>query len=395
MPYDAITLDTSAFHRAGLKLESGLLAKLAQFSDLPSDFVLSEIVTRELVRHLTQNGKKARDTAISALTEVTSQQLIGEATVGELKAALGDSRDIAPQRVASFTAATSAEILPASLCTMDDLLKLYFSSQPPFASTGDKKSEFPDAIALVSLEKWAKSKGKTILAVSHDKDWTAFAATSAHIDVETDLAAALQLFQAEADKARAQISELITVAEAGGLPDLAGRIEDSLRDALGDHHFYAEANSDLYFDSEAAGIALKDFSYERFGPNAELDIQVVQIAEELIAARVSVSVRATASASFSLSKFDGIDRDYVSMGTQNADADIEFDGAILLTIEGDFDGDPADLELTDFELLGAPGEIDFGTVEYDPGDWGDYDDFEALLDVPPKAEGEAAPTTDF
>ncbi|MBE1528960.1 hypothetical protein GGC65_003416 [Sphingopyxis sp. OAS728] len=142
MPYDALTLDTSAVHRAGLRLESGLLGQLSQFADLPSDLVLSEIVTRELVRHLTQNGKKTRDAAISALTDVDQQQLSDKPLLDELKALLRDSREVAPKRVAAFCEAADAAIVPASLCPIDHLLKLHFSSGPPFAAASDKKSEF-------------------------------------------------------------------------------------------------------------------------------------------------------------------------------------------------------------------------------------------------------------
>lgn len=52
MKYDAITLDTSIFDRYDLALEAGMLKQMEQFQGGNSQFVLSEIVIREVHRHL-------------------------------------------------------------------------------------------------------------------------------------------------------------------------------------------------------------------------------------------------------------------------------------------------------------------------------------------------------
>jgi hypothetical protein len=61
MAYDAITIETNNLHHSGISLETGLLGQLEQFKDAPVDFVLSEIVTREVLKHLQQMAKDGRD----------------------------------------------------------------------------------------------------------------------------------------------------------------------------------------------------------------------------------------------------------------------------------------------------------------------------------------------
>ncbi|MEZ8314260.1 PIN domain-containing protein [Vibrio splendidus] len=53
------------------------------------------------------------------------------------------------------------------ICT-EELLELYFSKLPPFGE-GKKKSEFPDAISLLSLESFL-GEGEKIYVISADKD---------------------------------------------------------------------------------------------------------------------------------------------------------------------------------------------------------------------------------
>ena len=61
-----------------------------------------------------------------------------------------------------------------------------------------KKAEFPDAIALLSLDSWGKSKNKKVLTVSADEDWQSFAAQSDHIFCLPDVPKALDHFNREA-----------------------------------------------------------------------------------------------------------------------------------------------------------------------------------------------------
>ena len=74
----------------------------------------------------------------------------------------------------------------------------YFSGATPFAIVGKKKAEFPDAIALMSLEQWAKIHGKKMLVISNDADWQSFADASDYLFCLKETPKALDHFNREA-----------------------------------------------------------------------------------------------------------------------------------------------------------------------------------------------------
>lgn len=62
-----------------------------------------------------------------------------------------------------------AKILSTSHITADRVLGLYWDGKPPFDKRA-KRSEFPDAFALLALQDWANLHGPVIV-VSSDSDW--------------------------------------------------------------------------------------------------------------------------------------------------------------------------------------------------------------------------------
>jgi PIN domain len=78
---------------------------------------------------------------------------------------------------------------------ISDLIQKYFQAKPPFSETGKKKNEFPDAIALMSLETWANKNQTKIIVVTSDNDWKNFCKSSERLLAIDDFAGALGLFQ--------------------------------------------------------------------------------------------------------------------------------------------------------------------------------------------------------
>jgi hypothetical protein len=75
-----------------------------------------------------------------------------------------DWRAIAQQRVTRFLQEIGAEIIRVTNVRTSDVVDAYFQLAPPFSAAGKNKAEFPDAIALMSLERWegqvSKSDGR-------------------------------------------------------------------------------------------------------------------------------------------------------------------------------------------------------------------------------------------
>lgn len=376
MAYDAITIDSNSFIHAGIAFETGLLGQLKQFKDGPVDLILSEIVVREVLKHLLQMTKKERDAGLQAVRKLEQLGLIPDEDLTAFKATsakLTDSREAARVRLGRFIIATGAETVAASLCAMDELFKLYFTASAPFVSTGDKKFEFPDAIALLSLEKWAEKGDKRVLAVSADKGWAAYAEGSARIDVKADLAEALETLQEHAEAAEAAVATFMKSVEEGQLPGAAKSIDDMLTGALENWTFAAEGNSVMHLENDSS--MLRHGSYSLGDNKDDYDITIVRLGHDVAVARVGANFSAVAEAEFSLAAWDSIDKEYVGMGGASAETEVDFDGAFLLTLYGDLSGPAEDIEIGDVEIVEAVDSVDFGEVEFDPGEPDDLEDF--------------------
>jgi hypothetical protein len=174
LDYHALCIDTSIFFQTGFALDKGLLAQLDQFAQSPVQVVISEVVDKEMRRHIAERVRQARTALEKGLKEVQQEMLASEGSANRVRKALltGETDgEIAARRVEEFYERCDAMILPADEASTREVLDRYFSHEPPFAASGDKKQEFPDAYALVSLEKWAEAQNFKVLAVSHDRGW--------------------------------------------------------------------------------------------------------------------------------------------------------------------------------------------------------------------------------
>jgi hypothetical protein len=371
MDYGAITIDTSIFDQKGLNLESGLLKTLDQFNGKPSPLILSEIVIREIHAHLVKKTSDVRGQVQKALRASKLHLTLDEDKIDEAEKLLipvKDNKEVAKSRLELFIKNTGTEIVHASgHVELDELIIKYFKSQPPFSETGKKKNEFPDAIALMSLESWAKNNKTKILAVSDDGDWEAFAKESEHIDIYKDLAAAIAIFQPH----NAAIDFCIKLSgdlPAGKPENLYSVIEKYLSEAVSEIDAYSDASSSFFWEPDIVEVIFESFEFVVNDEGRAL-MQPVQAQDESIVIEAKVIVTATASSTFSLSVHDSIDKDYVPIGSASASTEVEFETEILFTIEGDFVKEPDDVEITEFELLSYPGTIDFGDIE--PDWWGE------------------------
>ncbi|SDM75933.1 hypothetical protein SAMN05192555_1194 [Franzmannia pantelleriensis] len=367
MDYGAITIDTSIFDEKGLGLESGILKTLEQFNGRPSHLVLSEIVVREVHSHLRKKAADAREQVLKALRESKKHLSVSEDEVTLAREALVpelDDGEVAKQRLKAFVAATGAEIIPAAgKVDLGQIIGRYFQSEPPFAASGNKKNEFPDAIALLSLESWAKEHGCKILAVAKDADWKRFADESEYIDLLEDLAEAISKFQPPSD-AIEFCSEISKTLPQGHPDELLDLLHMYLSEAVGEMDLYPEANSQFFYEPDFVEVSLEDFDFVTDKAGNAL-LQPVQGQDGLLIIEAKINITATASTTFSLSVRDSIDKDYVTIGDASASETIEFESEVLLTFEGDFSQGEHEVELTGFELLSYPKEVDFGEIEPD------------------------------
>jgi hypothetical protein len=375
MKYDALSFDTQAVMTNSFDFDGGLLAQLKQFKDGQIEIVVSEIVRREILRHLRQNTAAAKAAVESTHRKVKLYGLPEEGCAG-FQAEI-DTDALAHARLQKYLEDIGAAVIKPDDVAMRDLIQTYFSASPPFAKSGDKKSEFPDAICLLSLEQWAKANKKRVLAVSKDGDWAGFGEKSDHLDVIDNLADALAKLQDDLDQADDIAQKLLADIKSGANAELADEFERLLKSAVENTYPHFEASS--YFFLTPEGINLEFNGYEIDQDGEYLPAQVVQVGRSIIVVDLEVRVSINAEASFSLETHDSVDDDYVGMGSSTVRKDNEEENIdVLVTFEGDFE--KGEVEVTNVEVVRGLKSMEFGEVELD---YGDPDD-----DEPENEEGQ-------
>ena len=363
MDYDSITIDTSIFDNHSLNLESGILNQLTQFKNGYTHFILSEIVIREVHRHLMDRTREAKISLARAINNVTKYKVAPDDIVEQLcniQNSFSSDEHTVKNRLTSFIKETGAEIISADLVNIKDLTEHYFDSLPPFVERGKKKNEFPDAIALLSLEQWAKDKQLKVLAVSKDKGWHKFATESEWIDIEEDLTTALSKLQ-HAEAASDFVAKFIADLDNGDNPEMMQKIREFITDKVAGYlSNFVEAVSEYYFETEYIDIEVDNLTFLKSGDKYHSFL--VQIGNKLIVTSIMLSVSVTANGWFTFSLTEPTDKDYTYIGDGGATVESDIDVEILVTLEGDFSDRNNDYRIKKVELVVLAGNIDFGDI---------------------------------
>jgi hypothetical protein len=369
--YDAVTVDTNIFDQKKLNLDGGMLAQFKQFKEGSAKFILSEIVFREVHRHLTEQAETAKQELRSAIRRSGLTGLVDDTSLNALREINNkalEPRDAAANSLKRWVEATGCEIVRAENANMKRLIGMYFTPGAPFERGEKKKYEFPDAIALITLEDWAKKSQMKILAITQDKGWIAFAEKSDWIDTEKDLSTALQIFQRHAESARQVVANLLGAFDRGESKDLFDEIEKQVADAVGEMNPYAEASSAYQYDFDFVETSFKSMHLVKSDENT-FEFQIVQTGKDEIVARLAVEITAEARASFSYYLHD--EGDQVGIGASSEKVETTFEAGVLITLQGDF---PDNYELAGVELVDAADSVDFGDIGPDHGDDQDYEE---------------------
>ncbi|MBW4629576.1 MAG: DUF4935 domain-containing protein [Brasilonema octagenarum HA4186-MV1] len=370
--FGAITLDTSIFHAQGLRLESGLFKQLEQFRDSSTRLILSEVVREETLSHLIEKTRDAQKEIEKSLKQAKEYWQVENQKIEDIKEIVFSGREaqeIAFERFNQFVKFTSLEIVEAQNYVMvGELIQKYFKARPPFSETGKKKNEFPDAIALMSLETWANENQTKVIVVTSDNDWKNFCKSSERLIAIDDFAGALGLFQLpNADDICRDLSERY---EKGELEDVKEAISNALEDKMGELEIYPEASSAYIYEQDSTEVIFNGFEFKLFEP-PNLIFRPVNFDNDGLVVEAKLGVDVNIECSFSFSVYDSIDKDDVPMGSGSANIQTNLDVDILVSFIGDLDKIGAEVEVDDVEIeITAPDVIDFGEIS---PDWMDED----------------------
>jgi len=376
--YSALTIDTSIFEKNGLKLNKGLLAQLHQFKDNPINLILSDIVYRELKSHLDRKEKETKSKIESVLNDASDYLNCCIDDMEKIKSLIKlnyEAESISKLILEEFIRKCGIELVKGEeYCEMKSLIDMYFQNLAPFKESGNKKNEFPDAIALLSLHTWAQKNNKNLLAVSADNDWKNFAQGKGNIEVIDDLAKAMDILNRQTKALDSFIHEI----ELDLLQSQNSRIFESIYSAVEDSINISEINavSAFKYDIYDEQLSLQDIEILTEKDGKRLKVYIIDYDSDKITISITCEVMCEVEVAFNFSVWDWVDKEEdVSFGGTRKTVEASYTTNVLVYLHGNFlDGlrnmDIDNVEVTDRSIFVDMGEIspfedeDYGNEYY-------------------------------
>jgi len=351
----AVSLDTNVFDHNGCKLNVAPLSNLDQFKDTPIRVLFSEIIARETKRHISGMAKDTNTKLASALHN-HKKRWEEEYDIAALSETLGLNRDCDQAAVEQFEAYVEyigATIIPVNgHVNIDRLTDLYFNILPPFEKKPGKKKEFPDALALLSLEAWANSHNKKILIVSRDGGWKEFADQSDCLICVEDIETTLNHFN---QAGRFVAERAIAMLRNGEAPEFHHEIEITIQARLDDNDYSIDADSHLSLDVKPEHAALQHWEI----PEHALPL-IIAADDETVTFSIDLECIVEFCANFLFFDYDEIAKEYVSMGSWDICRENKMTMSAVITIAREFD---QELKVFHSEITTQRIEAQFGYIE--------------------------------
>jgi len=365
--YQALSVDTSIFRKYQWLFDRGTLNALKQFSDNATEFIIPKVINDEMIKHFSKASDDRLREAKKGIKSLKQFYGFRDELFSDFNEQL-DMEQYALVRLDDFFYETGAEIISCADIDSERLVKMYAEIDPPFEDKKDKKEEFPDAIALLTLEAWAEDNKKNVLVVSADAGWIAFGEGAKRITVTEDLAKAIEYFQPHET-----LNRLKVYFEENAINDykIDEIVTSRLTGYIEEYEFYPEGYSDFIYEQDETYATLDELVLKR-GDGNKLDATVIDIDDDAISVELKGEVTYTVNASFSLYVRDSIDKDYLPVGSSSSEFQQTEPIEIIVQFIGDVAGDLKGLDIEDVEFSEILDDIDVGCIE---PDW-KYDDRE-------------------
>jgi hypothetical protein len=147
----------------------------------------------------------------------------------------------------------------------------------------------------------------------------------------------------------------INLLRAGQTEEITSAIESAIKDRLEDVDFNADGWSSVEFETEPLSATLQSVHWEAAGAPI-----VIAADDNVVTFTTFLPARVTFEASFSFEVRDSIDRDYVSLGSEDVSTEVTVDFELAITVPRDLDEGMDSIEV---EMARRHIQVDFGTVE--------------------------------
>ena len=266
------------------------------------------------------------------------------------------------RRIKSFIKDTGCtEVTCDGLVNLSRLVSNYFESIAPFELNKAKKNEFPDALALQSLENYAKSEGTMCIAVSQDDGWKNFCETSEWLVCEATLADAISHFQRVPSVVAANFAERI---DEGVPTELSNAIEAELEHVVESMGWFAEASAGHFYEPEP-----EESKFLGFGFSLPTRLLVVGQNEDEERTDFQATLEVDVEASCGFTFFINDEGDQIPFASSYNVVSNTMIFEIAFSVYGDNEGD---FDVDHVEVLSHETTIFFGDVEPDFREPEDY-----------------------
>lgn len=167
-----LLIDSCIYRAECFKFDKGLLnyiSKLCQKNKIR--LLYSDIIYKEVLGMMIEKCIECTHNISSAIKAINF--LNDENMIKDIKNVSKEQlSNLSKAKLDKYIKQSKASIIELNI-DIQTIIDDYFSSNPPFGS-GDKKSEFPDAIVLQSLDNKNFEEFDSIYILSNDKDWAKF-----------------------------------------------------------------------------------------------------------------------------------------------------------------------------------------------------------------------------
>ncbi|MBF1996651.1 DUF4935 domain-containing protein [Serratia symbiotica] len=363
--FGAITIDNSILKSEGYKFYEGLLAQMSQFKKSPVQVIQPDIIHNEAIKHIEKEIYNARSSIHQAIRSANKQLNINKSDLSraeELLSVVGTDKEIATKKLNEYYEFIGAEKIDSSeYVELSDLMDLYFNTHAPFENGKNKKNEFPDAIALLSIDSWGDAHDLNVIAVSQDMGWKEFSGGCYRIKVVSSLAEALEIFQPH-NKVSSIIYKIREDSLFADKNHILEQIKVKIIDSLDSADIYIEANSSMFLEWDDVFASYISHKLDN-DINGSVSVNVVRIDDGLIVLKLGATVKVEVAARFYFSSKDPVDRGYVRLRGYVCKTTESFHTDILLTLSGDFSKDFEEIEVDEIEVVETINEAHFLEVE--------------------------------
>ena len=255
-------------------------------------------------------------------------------------------------------------------CEMKSLIDMYFQNLAPFKESGNKKNEFPDAIALLSLQYWVEKNNKNLLAVSMDNDWKNFAQGKDNIEVIDDLAKAMYILNKQTDEALDSIIyEIELDLTKSQNSRIFERMYSAVENSINISEISAVSSFKYYIDDEQ--LSLKNIYILTEENEKRLKVYIIDYDSDKITISITCEVMCEVEVAFNFSVWDSIDKEDVSLGGTRKIVEISYETDVLVNLYGNFLDGLQNMDIDEIEVTHDSVFVDMGEISpFDDEDYG-------------------------